>query len=83
MEVEKLVGAHPETNMIGNIPYTPRVKKVLVLAGKEAKGLNHRPSPLSKRIEERINGTVGSFSRRATPYIRLGRGSKAGFPSTI
>ena len=25
----------------GNVPYTPRVKKVLALAGKEAKGLNH------------------------------------------
>jgi ATP-dependent Clp protease ATP-binding subunit ClpC len=41
MEVEKYVGSHPETNMIGNIPYTPRVKKVLALAAKEAKGLNH------------------------------------------
>src|SRR5256712_8879091 len=27
--------------MIGNIPYTPRVKKVLALAAKEAKNLNH------------------------------------------
>jgi ATP-dependent Clp protease ATP-binding subunit ClpC len=41
IEVEKHVGSHPETNMIGNIPYTPRVKKVLALAGKEAKSLNH------------------------------------------
>ncbi len=41
MEVEKHVGSHPETKMIGNIPYTPRVKKVLALAGKEAKALNH------------------------------------------
>src|ERR1700736_3024486 len=40
-EVEKHVGPHPETKMIGNIPYTPRVKKVLALAGREAKGLNH------------------------------------------
>src|SRR6201993_2273327 len=40
-EVEKHVGSHPETNMIGNIPYTPRVKKVLALASKEAKALNH------------------------------------------
>jgi ATP-dependent Clp protease ATP-binding subunit ClpC len=40
-EVEKHVGVHPETNMIGNIPYTPRVKKVLALADKEAKALNH------------------------------------------
>ena len=41
MEVEEHVDSHPETNMIGNIPYTPRVKKVLALAGKEAKALNH------------------------------------------
>src|SRR6202158_275416 len=41
MEVEKRVGSHSETNMVGNIPYTPRVKKVLALAGKEAKALNH------------------------------------------
>jgi ATP-dependent Clp protease ATP-binding subunit ClpA len=27
--------------MVGNIPYTPRVKKVLSLAAKEAKALNH------------------------------------------
>jgi len=27
--------------MMGNIPYTPRVKKVLALAQKEAKALNH------------------------------------------
>src|SRR5580700_11416650 len=41
MEVEKHVGPHPEAKMVGNIPYTPRLKKVLVLAGKEAKALNH------------------------------------------
>ena len=41
MEVERLVGSHPKTNMLGNTPYTPRVKKVLALAGKEAKALNH------------------------------------------
>src|SRR6201993_1953843 len=41
MEVEKHVGSYPETNMIGSVPYTPRVKKVLALAGKEAKALNH------------------------------------------
>src|ERR1700723_2139137 len=41
MEVEKHVGPRPETNMVGNIPYPPRVKKVLALAGKEAKALNH------------------------------------------
>jgi ATP-dependent Clp protease ATP-binding subunit ClpC len=41
MEVEKQVGSGPDTKMAGNIPYTPRVKKVLALAGKEAKTLNH------------------------------------------
>jgi len=41
MEVEKQVGSGPDTKMSGNIPYTPRVKKVLALAGKEAKALHH------------------------------------------
>jgi ATP-dependent Clp protease ATP-binding subunit ClpC len=41
MEVEKQVGTGPDQKMIGNIPYTPRVKKVLALASKEAKALNH------------------------------------------
>ena len=41
MEVEKHVGPHPEAKTGRNIPYTPRVKKVLLLAGKEAKALNH------------------------------------------
>src|SRR5712675_1229560 len=41
MEVEKQVGTGPDQKMIGNTPYTPRVKKVLALAAKEAKALNH------------------------------------------
>ena len=41
MEVEKQVGTGTDQKMIGNIPYTPRVKKVLALAAKEAKALNH------------------------------------------
>src|SRR6185503_9634737 len=41
MEVEKQVGTGPDQKMIGNIPYTPRVKKVLALAAKEAKHLTH------------------------------------------
>src|SRR5271163_1730111 len=41
LEVEKQVAAGPDQKMIGNIPYTPRVKKVLALASKEAKNLNH------------------------------------------
>jgi ATP-dependent Clp protease ATP-binding subunit ClpC len=41
MEVEKQVGTGPDQKQAGNIPYTPRVKKVLSLAAKEAKALNH------------------------------------------
>ncbi|HEU6449438.1 MAG TPA: ATP-dependent Clp protease ATP-binding subunit [Verrucomicrobiae bacterium] len=41
MEVEKQVGTGPDQKVAGNIPYTPRVKKVLALAAKEAKALNH------------------------------------------
>jgi len=41
MEVEKQTPGGPDQKMIGNIPYTPRVKKVLALAAKEAKALNH------------------------------------------
>ena len=39
--VEKQVGTGQESKTQGSIPYTPRVKKVLALAGKEAKALNH------------------------------------------
>jgi ATP-dependent Clp protease ATP-binding subunit ClpC len=39
--VDEQVGLGPEAKPSGNIPYTPRVKKVLALAGKEAKSLNH------------------------------------------
>ncbi|MEN8680662.1 MAG: ATP-dependent Clp protease ATP-binding subunit [Akkermansiaceae bacterium] len=41
MEVEKEVGTGPDDKNSTNIPYTPRVKKVLALANKEAKQLNH------------------------------------------
>ncbi len=40
-EVEKQSKAGPDQKQVGNIPYTPRVKKVLALASKEAKALNH------------------------------------------
>jgi len=41
IEVEKAVGVGPETKQVGNLPFTPRVKKVLALAGSEARSLNH------------------------------------------
>lgn len=40
-EVEKEVGSGPEQKTSANIPYTPRVKKVLSLANKEAQQLSH------------------------------------------
>ncbi|MGA2177857.1 MAG: Clp protease N-terminal domain-containing protein [Verrucomicrobiota bacterium] len=39
--IEEGVGTGPGSVMVGNIPYTPRVKKVLALAAREAKALNH------------------------------------------
>ena len=41
VEVERQVGTAPDEKILGNIPFTPRVKKVLALAAKEAKALNH------------------------------------------
>ena len=41
LEVEKQVGTGPDQKQVGNIAYTPRVKKVLNLASKEAKQLQH------------------------------------------
>ena len=40
MEVEKQVGIGPDQKTIGDVPYTPRVKKVLALAAKQANTLN-------------------------------------------
>ena len=41
LEVEKAVGQGPETKTVGNVPFTPRAKKVLQLAATEARSLNH------------------------------------------
>jgi ATP-dependent Clp protease ATP-binding subunit ClpC len=41
MEVEKAVGTGADTKTAGNIPFTPRAKKVLALATSEARSLNH------------------------------------------
>jgi ATP-dependent Clp protease ATP-binding subunit ClpA len=40
-EIEKQVGTGSEQTVSGTVPYTPRVKKVLALAGEEASALNH------------------------------------------
>src|SRR5260370_11919938 len=41
VEIEKQVGTGPDQQVSGVIPYTPRLKKVLALAAKEAAALNH------------------------------------------
>ena len=41
LEIEKLVQPGPATQIIGDIPFTPRAKKVLELAAEEARSLNH------------------------------------------
>jgi ATP-dependent Clp protease ATP-binding subunit ClpC len=44
MQVEQQVGTGPETKMVGNIPYTPRVKKVLALASKRGQSSESLPT---------------------------------------
>ena len=41
LEVEKLVQPGPATQILGDIPFTPRAKKVLELATEEARSLGH------------------------------------------
>ncbi|MDO8663018.1 MAG: ATP-dependent Clp protease ATP-binding subunit [Candidatus Omnitrophota bacterium] len=41
LEVEKLVQPGPSTQIIGDIPFTPRAKKSLELAAEEARSLGH------------------------------------------
>lgn len=41
LEVEKQVGTGPDQKAMGNIPYTPRFKKVLSLANEQARALRH------------------------------------------
>jgi ATP-dependent Clp protease ATP-binding subunit ClpC len=41
IEVEKLVQPGPATQIIGDIPFTPRAKKALELAAEEARSLGH------------------------------------------
>ncbi len=41
LEVESAVGQGPQTKVEGNVPFTPRSKKVLQLAQAEAQALNH------------------------------------------
>jgi ATP-dependent Clp protease ATP-binding subunit ClpC len=41
LEVEKLVQPGPQTQVIGDIPFTPRSKKALELAAEEARALGH------------------------------------------
>jgi len=41
VEIEKAVGSGPETKTVGNVPFTPRAKKVLALSASEARALGH------------------------------------------
>ncbi len=41
LEVEKLVQAGPTTQVVGDIPFTPRSKKALELSAEEARALGH------------------------------------------
>ena len=41
MEVEKIVPPGPETKTVGDVPYTPKTRKVLQLARSEASAMSH------------------------------------------
>jgi ATP-dependent Clp protease ATP-binding subunit ClpC len=41
LEIEKLVQPGPSTQILGDIPFTPRAKKALELAAEEARALGH------------------------------------------
>jgi hypothetical protein len=41
-EVEKFVGVGPDQKVVGDIPYTPRLKHLFGLAAKESKALGHK-----------------------------------------
>src|SRR5665213_4496997 len=41
IEVQKQTGTGPDQKMIGNVPYTPRVKTVITPAQREEQNLNH------------------------------------------
>ena len=65
LEVEKQVGTGPDQKLAGNIPYTPRVKKVLELTKKEAKALmtyafanNVLETVQLASLKKRINGQI-------------------------
>ena len=36
-----MIGSGPDQRVVGDVPYTPRVKKVMALADKERRRLNH------------------------------------------
>ena len=76
MEVEKQIGTGPETKMVGNIPYTPRVKKVLALAQKGSEAAQSqlrrhrthpaRPAPRRRR-RGRAHPEITRCGHRALP----------------
>jgi hypothetical protein len=91
MEVEKHVGPHPERKMVGNVPYTARVKKVLTIAGKEAETSNHSYVGLAASTEVnkllicstvRTPMTIGNLSYRGCGASHDHR-AKAGLPASF
>jgi len=65
LEVEKQVGIGPPTSMIGPLPYTPRVKKIVALAALEARDLAAR-----KKAGVAIDEPLGFIRRLAAGFRR-------------
>jgi ATP-dependent Clp protease ATP-binding subunit ClpC len=85
MEVEKQVGSGPETKIVGNIPYTPRVKKVLALAGillgllREGEGVAAR---VLKSLEIDIERTRNEILKELDPNFTPSEAEEGGEPTS-
>jgi ATP-dependent Clp protease ATP-binding subunit ClpC len=65
-EIEKQIGAGPEQQIIGHIPFTPRVMKVIELAAKEAKAMSHTYIGTEHILLGRLREHEGAASRVLT-----------------
>ena len=86
-QVEEQIGRGTEPQAEGNIPYTPRVRKVLAMANREAQELNHtyvgtehlllgliRDGTDSAPLRRGFGTGAARTARRADPQIPDGRG---------
>lgn len=78
-QVEQQIGRGTEPQAEGNIPYTPRVRKVLALANREAQELNHTYVGTEHLLLGLIRDGDGVARTDSAPFRR---GSGTGPPGT-